>query len=47
MLNFLNDDFPVLSLDLDNTSVFGLKNEQKADFEQYFKRIKKRQSRKR
>ena len=47
MLNFLNDDFPVLSLDLDNTSVFGLKNEQKADFEQYFKRIKKRQSQKR
>ena len=52
MLDFLNDDFPVLSLDLERKekefdSVFGLKDEQKSDFEQYFKRIKKSQSRKR
>ena len=52
MLDFLNDDFPVLSLDLERKekefySVFGLKDEQKSDFEQYFKRIKKSQARKR
>ena len=42
MLDFLNDDFEVLNLDLDDDSIFGLDIlEQEEDFEQIMKSLKK------
>ena len=47
MLNFLNDDFPVLNLDLDDKkTIFGLENEKNDDFELVLKRINKNHRRK-
>jgi len=47
MLNFLNDDFPVVNLDLDDKkTIFGLENEKNDDFELVLKRINKNRRRK-